>query len=297
MFTWIPLYEEAATALRAYRDRQPELVQILAGMAAAGLKATSIEDKATDGSRFTLTEIDPFTFLGNFNRGVTKENRTAMWKFLKERWQLQSPLPEDYDGIPLVNLQRAWLMPYADKREAGHVPALWEMFLHILDTTPAELDAALFDRCLALRGVGLAMLTMGFFYARPKVWLALDKRNLAFASASGLGDEPSSGQEYKIWLGKVSSKIEARPSVFSHSAWMLSERNEKPAVPVTEEDDVTVVGQEDQKHAEFVQWLPFVLDALRVCGGSAPPVKVRELVARLANVPSSPSCSAIMPVR
>ncbi len=58
MFTWIPLYEETATALRAYRDRQPELVQILADMAAAGLKATSVEDKAADGSRFTLKEID-----------------------------------------------------------------------------------------------------------------------------------------------------------------------------------------------------------------------------------------------
>ena len=37
--------------------------------------------------------------------------------------------------------------------------------------------------------------------------------------------------------------------------------------------------------AEFVQWMPFVLDALREQGGSAAPRDVYEIVARLAKVP------------
>ena len=37
--------------------------------------------------------------------------------------------------------------------------------------------------------------------------------------------------------------------------------------------------------AEFVQWMPFVLDALREQGGSAAPRDVYEVVARLAKVP------------
>lgn len=37
--------------------------------------------------------------------------------------------------------------------------------------------------------------------------------------------------------------------------------------------------------AEFVQWMPYVLDALRQQGGSAAPRDVYEIVARLARVP------------
>ena len=39
------------------------------------------------------------------------------------------------------------------------------------------------------------------------------------------------------------------------------------------------------KGAEFVQWMPYVLDALREQGGSAAPRDVYEIVARLAKVP------------
>ena len=37
--------------------------------------------------------------------------------------------------------------------------------------------------------------------------------------------------------------------------------------------------------AEFVQWMPYVLDALREQGGSAAPRDAYEIVARLAAVP------------
>ena len=40
-----------------------------------------------------------------------------------------------------------------------------------------------------------------------------------------------------------------------------------------------------KKQAEFVQWMPYILDALRELGGSATPREVYDAVARLANVP------------
>jgi len=40
-----------------------------------------------------------------------------------------------------------------------------------------------------------------------------------------------------------------------------------------------------ESHAEFVQWMPFILDALREHGGSATPREVYDTVARLAKVP------------
>ncbi len=38
-------------------------------------------------------------------------------------------------------------------------------------------------------------------------------------------------------------------------------------------------------HAEFIQWMPYILDALRELGGSATPREVSDAVARLAKVP------------
>jgi restriction system protein len=40
-----------------------------------------------------------------------------------------------------------------------------------------------------------------------------------------------------------------------------------------------------EQHAEFIKWMPFVLDALRQHGGSATPREVYDAVAELANVP------------
>jgi hypothetical protein len=41
-----------------------------------------------------------------------------------------------------------------------------------------------------------------------------------------------------------------------------------------------------KQHAEFIQWMPFILDALREFGGSAMPREVYDAVARLAKVPN-----------
>jgi restriction system protein len=40
-----------------------------------------------------------------------------------------------------------------------------------------------------------------------------------------------------------------------------------------------------KSHAEFIQWMPFILDALRQHGGSATPREIYDTVARLAKVP------------
>ncbi|WP_366143255.1 winged helix-turn-helix domain-containing protein [Accumulibacter sp.] len=41
----------------------------------------------------------------------------------------------------------------------------------------------------------------------------------------------------------------------------------------------------DKRQAEFVQWMPYILDALRELNGSATPREVYNSVARLAHVP------------
>jgi len=217
-FTWEPIHLETARKLRDFRNRSGELVAILQRMHEEELKALPIMDKDAAGNGFLLEAIDPFTFLANFNRGVTDANRRALWDFLKREWNLEAPVPDDFHGIPLANLQNSWLIPYLPKRDEDHIPLLWEFFEHILDAEPASLDTALMDRCLEKRGVGMAFLSMGMFWARPDVWVATDGKNVEFARTKGLEEKPATGAEYRDWCGRLIELAGGEVLRFSHEA-------------------------------------------------------------------------------
>lgn len=225
MFTWIPIYEQAAQKLLKFKSTNHELVEILARMLSKGLVTTPLMDKGPANEEFQLTEIDPFTFLANFNRGKTTAlNRQKMWSFLKEEWNLTAEIPEDFDGVPVVMAMNSWLMPFAKLRQKQHVPILWDFFEHILTTDADSLDTALMQKCLNLPQVGLAMLTMGMFWASPKKWIATDRKNAAFAKTKGILDTPSNAEEYISWLTKVHSICDGDAVEFSRQAhiWSIS---------------------------------------------------------------------------
>lgn len=203
MFTWIPIHEETAKRLLEFKDRNHELVAIIRRMHEAGLVAMSIGDRDAQGNEIPLKEIDPFTFLANLNRGIRIENRIALWEFLKNEWALTSPLPEDFDGLPVANKQNARLIPWQYERDINHVPDLWKFFDHIMSVAPEAIDVELMERCLGYRCVGLAMLTMGMFWAQPKKWIAADRKNIGFAATKGISGKVKTAADYVAWYAKA----------------------------------------------------------------------------------------------
>ncbi len=199
----------------------------------AGLKALPANDQNADGEEVPLGDIDPFSFLAGFNRGVKDKNRQALWKFLKDEWQLQSPVPEDFDGLPTANLQNSWMFPYAKNRDADHFPLLWEFFSHIMQVSPDSLDVDLMQRCLAKRGVGLAFLTMGMFWARPTIWLAADRKNRGFAESKGIHLHPKNALDYVEWTRQCRTIIGESVIQFSQDAhlWTTRKSDGKYGVP------------------------------------------------------------------
>ncbi len=117
MFTWKPIYTDVCQKLLPFKERNSELVELLEQMRSDGLKITPLQDKDADGNAFTLKEMDPFTFLGTFNRSIRPENRTAILHRLKDVWGLSAALPQDYNGIPILNPQNSWFMPNEPKRK------------------------------------------------------------------------------------------------------------------------------------------------------------------------------------
>ena len=90
------------------RDRQSELIKMLKELEAAGLPVISTVDKTESEKEVPLAAIDPFTFFASFNRAITKDNRSRILAYLKTEFHLQSEVPTDFYGIPVVDNRRAW---------------------------------------------------------------------------------------------------------------------------------------------------------------------------------------------
>ncbi len=219
MFTWIPIHQETAQRLLTYRERQQDLVSLLQRMHEAGLKALPIADRDAAGNSFPLKEIDPFTFLANFNRGNTWDNRKALWEFIKTEWNLASSVPADFDGIPVMSHQKSWFIPYSSERDVRHIPDLWDFFTHVRECPADGLDTALMQRCMSHKHTAITVLTMGMFWVRPDIWISTDGKNIAYAQHKGSSlAKPKTAADYPTWLAAMEKIAGGDAKQFSHQA-------------------------------------------------------------------------------
>jgi len=206
MFTWKPIYHEIVGKLLTYRTKQAELFELAVELHKQGVPVGKLEDQNPEGAPIPLTEMDPFTFLSFFNRNATDQNRRKALKILKSSWGLSAPIPDDFDGIPLVNAQKAWFMPFAYSREGWEIDTLWELAEQAFHREPAKVDPEIFAKSLQVKQVGLAKLTMGLFWLRPDAYLALDKHVKDWVKKQIPGELPGkicSWPEYQILLDSI----------------------------------------------------------------------------------------------
>jgi 5-methylcytosine-specific restriction protein B len=217
-FTWIPLYQELATKLAGWEKRQDELIAFLETLRQEGSVVTPLQDKDQAGTRFLLEEIDPFTFFGVFNRKIGFDQRLAILVRMKQHFRLKSELPEDFDGVPLLNNLKSWFFPYQDSRNKGDVTRLWRVFRLGLAKAPLGKKPfrRAFDEALTVKQTNVN-LTMGLFWIRPYVFLSLDQVNRAYLGLR----LPTGGLTVKFYaetLQQLSSGRKSFPEM-SLEAW------------------------------------------------------------------------------
>ena len=125
LFTWIPIYKELANELSNWETKQNKLINFLDELSKRGFVITPLNDKDEEGQRFLVEEIDPFTFMGVFNRQITQDNRIKNLKEIKSFFNLQEPIPTDFEGVPVLNNQRSWFFSYRTDRKLNDVDKLW----------------------------------------------------------------------------------------------------------------------------------------------------------------------------
>jgi len=202
MFSWIPFYEELASMIINYRNRQNDLIDILKELKGMNLRTINLDDKDNNG-KVPLDEIDPFTFFATFNRGIKDHNRIDILTTIKDRLQIRADVPSDFEGIPVVHMMQARFFLYKKDRNPGDIEALWDLAEAATIEEIDTLKKDLFNRCIETKTVGIPKLTMGLFWLRPMKFMPLDKRSQKFFKKEGIATDVSDFDSYKTFLQKV----------------------------------------------------------------------------------------------
>ena len=171
-FKWTSFYAALADKLLTFRNRRSELISGVHMIASKIGAATNLQDQFEDGSSEPLKDICPFTVMGMFNRGITDANRKAIASELAALLGETEPVPDSFEGIPILNNQRSWFFGYAKKREPDDIDTLWEAFAQVIafaDSGDADARSAFvsaYDKATHCYGVGWN-LSMGLYWIRP----------------------------------------------------------------------------------------------------------------------------------
>ncbi len=244
-FSWIPIYREIAEKLLGFRNKQDELIEIIKDLDEKGWKPVSTEDEAENGEPIELEEIDPFTFFASFNRGnaekeKTKINRIEIIRNLKDHWSLTNDVPDDFDGIPVVNNLGSRFFAKGKDRKKEDIPLLWRLFKEALNSKIAE-DT--FTSALDINMVALSKITMGLFWIRPNQYLNMDAVNRKFLKEEHeiSANEITDYKSYTETLKQVEEQIGERKFYeLSHEAWEknMKENQKSKKKPLGAEADV-----------------------------------------------------------
>ena len=186
-YSWADFYPRLADALLTYQDNHDALLDKTWAVAAASGRPQLFKylqfDRLADGTRGPLRDIDPFTVLGTFNRGIKNEARALIAEAYGDALDLAPPYPQSFAGVPVLNNLNSWFISWEIKRGDRDVVSLWELARAAVDyaaeaneETRERLVAA-FDACA--HG-GTRKLTMGIYWIRPRTFAAYDSTNTKF---------------------------------------------------------------------------------------------------------------------
>lgn len=267
-FTWVDIYMELADRLRQFKDDRGRLLELIQGV----YDDLGMHLPTLDFGNIMPSDIDPFTVFGLFNKGISTRNRIAILRCLSERLGLKSKIPEEFDGIPILNNLSATFYGFGDQRKSDDIDNLWRMFIVALDLAEEESserrDAFIecFDRVRNQRSVKWN-LTMGLFWIRPNRYINLDGRNRWFLFKSDKwvnwdvkdsGDNMVSATTYlditdRCWEVLESGTLgyHSFPEL-SYNAWSSSEEEnrliKKSRIASAEESDYSVDADVDEVH-------------------------------------------------
>ena len=179
-FDWIDFYDEFARKLLAYKNNRHAIVSNIQKI----FNDTGINMPTLENDNNQLVDIDPFTVFGLFNKTKMKEdNRIKIIEAVKKYFEVNSPIPQSFASIPVLNNQNATFYGFIGNRGSSDINDLWELFDSALSyaTSPSSDNKdrlfKYFDLAINKKGNGNSKITMGLYWVAPGIFLNLDQRN------------------------------------------------------------------------------------------------------------------------
>lgn len=207
-------------------------------------------------------------------------------------FEVSSPVPTYFDGIPVLNNQMATFYWFGSGRGEHDIDNLWDVFDYAIALSRSdspelrEKFSDSFNASLSQKGVKWN-LSMGLYWIRPNRFLNLDSRNRWFiinndslpesvvAKVRNLKSMPEA-EAYLAICDECLSYIHSDKSPYdslsalSFSAWNVSKQDD--GYEKLTEDSSSNSG------AKFLRWFKPLLQALKDLGGSATPKEARNKI-------------------
>jgi len=187
-FGWTKFYEAIADKLLLYRNNRPKLIE---GIQEISQRVEGLghlgDDQYADGESGFVRDICPFTTMGLFNRGTTESNRKIIASNLAQLLGVEEPVPNSFEGIPILNNQNSWYFNFEKDRQADHIDALWDVFaagIKFADTEDDEVRLEFikaFDEANGRSRVAWN-LTFGLYWIRPWSFVSLDQNSQVYVT-------------------------------------------------------------------------------------------------------------------
>ena len=286
-FEWTSFYSEFATKLLEFKANRAELIaDIQSAYSAINMKLPKLE------SEDSIIDIDPFTVFGLFNKGITNANRIAILESFATVFNIKSKIPDNFDGIPVLNNLKTTYYGFKDDRQADDIDNLWGLYESAInlaekdDATNRAIFTKWYDTVHDQLGIRWNI-TMGLYWIRPYEFINLDSRNRWFivdpdnmpvdfvnSVKKKLNKVPYAAEYLAIKdaclhaLKDGNYEYKNYPEL-SYRAWIVSEQ--------VNQEKAEVKGKKSSK-AAFLRWFAPLIQALRDLGGSGTPAEARAKI-------------------
>lgn len=241
--TWESFYEEFASKLLEFKDNREPLIEAIKNVYTnIDLKLPKLEKDNK------VIDIDPFTVFALFNKGITKANRIKIITGFKNYFKLQSSVPNNFDGIPVLNNMHATFYSFIGNRKPDDIQNIWNLFETAIKYAEQQNNeirnnfAKEYDIVVSQKGVSWNI-TMGLFWIRPAAYINLDScmrsafKNMELIPPVDTVIYPNikklpNGNQYLEIIENCKKVFEHYPDLnfvkLSHKAWEhSSDRDEK----------------------------------------------------------------------
>lgn len=286
-FEWINFYSEFATKLLEFKNNRAELIaNIQSAYSAINMKLPKLEREDS------IIDIDPFTVFGLFNKGITNANRIAILESFATVFNIKSKVPNNFDGIPVLNNLKATYYGFKDDRQATDIDNLWGLYESAInlaekdDAANREIFTKWYDTVHDQLGIRWNI-TMGLYWIRPYEFINLDSINRWFivdpdnmpvdfvnSVKKKLNKVPYAAEYLAIKdaclhaLKDSDYEYKNFPEL-SYRAWIVSKQ--------VNQEKAEVKGKKSSK-AAFLRWFAPLIHALRDLGGSGTPAEARAKI-------------------